>query len=59
MPLKRPADEEDQPDVAGGSAKRILTEDNVRPQLSRGDSLPTGKRHELVKFSITKANADR
>lgn len=40
--LKRVADDDDQQnDGPGGSAKRILTEDQVRPPLSRGDSLPT------------------
>lgn len=42
MPLKRSADDEDHQDTPGVSAKRILSEDPVRPQLSRGDSLPTG-----------------
>lgn len=40
--LKRVAeDDHDQQDGPGGSAKRILTEDQARPPLSRGDSLPT------------------
>lgn len=34
-------DDDQQNDGPGGSAKRILTEDQVRPPLSRGDSLPT------------------
>lgn len=42
MPLKRPADDEDPQDIPGASAKRILAEDQVRPPLNRGDSLPTG-----------------
>lgn len=37
--LKRPAEDEEQPE--GGSSKRILSEDQARPPLSRGDSLPT------------------
>lgn len=39
--LKRPAEDDDQQDGPGGSAKRILSEDQARPPLSRGDSLPT------------------
>lgn len=41
--MKRPAadDEEHNNDGPGGSAKRILPEDQVRPPLNRGDSLPT------------------
>lgn len=43
--LKRPAPEDDEqtdgPNGPGGSSKRILTEDQARPPLSRGDSLPT------------------
>lgn len=38
--LKRPAEDEEQQDGPGGS-KRILAEDQSRPPLSRGDSLPT------------------
>lgn len=39
--LKRPADDDEQQDGPGGSAKRILSDDQTRPPLSRGDSLPT------------------
>lgn len=40
--LKRPApDDDEQTDGPGGSSKRILTEEQARPPLSRGDSLPT------------------
>lgn len=39
--LKRVAEDDEQQDGPGGSAKRILTEDQARPPLSRGDSLPT------------------
>lgn len=38
--MKRPADDEEQDGASGSSAKRILPEDQVRPPLSRGDSLP-------------------
>lgn len=37
--MKRPAEDDDQ-DGAGGSAKRILPEEQGRPPLNRGDSLP-------------------
>lgn len=37
--MKRPADDDEQ-DGAGVGAKRISPEDQVRPPLSRGDSLP-------------------
>lgn len=39
--LKRPAEDDDQHDGPGPGAKRILSDDSVRPPLSRGDSLPT------------------
>lgn len=41
--MKRPAndDGDHSEDGPGGSAKRILPEDQVRPPLNRGDSLPT------------------
>lgn len=40
--LKRPAEDDGEQDGPGGSqSKRILTEDQARPPLSRGDSLPT------------------
>lgn len=38
--MKRPADDDEQDGASGSSAKRILPEDQVRPPLSRGDSLP-------------------
>ncbi|XP_031626352.1 interferon regulatory factor 2-binding protein-like B isoform X2 [Contarinia nasturtii] len=36
--LKRPSEDDEQ---ESGSSKRIMSEDQVRPPLSRGDSLPT------------------
>lgn len=40
--LKRPAEDDGEQDGPGGSqSKRILTEEQARPPLSRGDSLPT------------------
>lgn len=39
--LKRPSPPDDEEQSESGNPKRIMPEDQARPPLSRGDSLPT------------------